>query len=107
MNMPPEPMLPVLVDTTLSFRARGIAGYLLQLRGPGHATIQAITNAGTEGRDAVRSALRELEDAGYITRQRTQDDSGRMGWWMQTHFADDVARRILDERRGEAEADQP
>jgi hypothetical protein len=54
-----------LEDMRLSWRAKGILAYLLSK--PDSWTVQAsdILNHGTEGRDAVRSAMGELRNLGY------------------------------------------
>lgn len=56
-------------DTRISFRALGIAVRLLS-NAPGfRMTSHDLANESTdrEGRDAVRTALRELEEAGYLS----------------------------------------
>jgi hypothetical protein len=72
----------VVNDATLSFRARGVIVWLLDKPDGWEVRSTAIAAAGTEGRDAVRTALRELEIAGYITRARLQLDDGR--WVTET-----------------------
>jgi hypothetical protein len=67
----------VMRDSRLSFRARGIHHFLLSFPSGWRIDSNAIARAGKEGRDAVRSALRELEECGYLTRRREQDDRGR------------------------------
>lgn len=71
-----------LRDTTLSFRARGILTYILSMPADWTITAAVLATRGTEGRDAVRMALRELRDAGYIVTTRHQDDIGR---WNTVH----------------------
>ncbi|MDJ0386133.1 hypothetical protein [Streptomyces sp. G-G2] len=60
-------MLPTatLEDSRLSFRARGILAYLLAKPDSWRVAADRISNAGKEGVEAVRTALRELRDAGY------------------------------------------
>ena len=67
----------VLRDERLSWRARGVAAYLLTQ--PDNWTINSdnIWSKGTEGRDAVRSALKELEKTGYLKRTKLQDENGK------------------------------
>jgi hypothetical protein len=64
-------------DDRLSFRARGILVWLLDKPDGWKAQADSITRRGLEGRDAIRSALRELEAAGYLERIRFRDGSGR------------------------------
>jgi hypothetical protein len=67
----------VMRDSRLSFRARGIHHFLLSFPTGWRIDSSAIARAGKEGRDAVRAALKELEECGYLIRQREQDERGR------------------------------
>lgn len=73
----------MLRDERLSFRATGLLAYLLSL--PQGSAIDSTTLSGRkrEGRDAIRSAYRELEGCGYVERERTQDPGGT--WRTLTH----------------------
>jgi hypothetical protein len=63
-------------DERLSFRARGVLAWLLDKADDWHCDSEVIARAGTEGREAVRVALKELEDHGYLRRERVQGDRG-------------------------------
>ena len=67
----------LLNDIRLSWRARGIAAYLLSKPDDWNINSDNIWENGTEGRDAVRNAMKELEEAGYLHRQKRQDESGK------------------------------
>lgn len=51
----------------ISFRAFGILSYLYDTNTP--ITLENLRGVGKEGRDAISTALKELEKAGYICRQ--------------------------------------
>ena len=65
-----------LADSRLSWRARGLLAYLLSKPDDWHVYPGHLVNAGPEGRTAVTTALRELQDCGYYTRERTRNAFG-------------------------------
>jgi hypothetical protein len=69
-----------LENSDLTWRARGVLAYLLS-RPEGWSTsaerLAAMSPKGKEGRDAMRAVLSELEAAGYVRREKTQDARGR------------------------------
>lgn len=67
----------VVRDGRLSFRATGVLVYLLSLPESTEISGLRIVDAKTEGRDAVYVAMKELEEAGYLVRERFQDSTGR------------------------------
>jgi hypothetical protein len=71
----------------LSFKARGLLAYLLSQ--PDHWTISSnalAKMAAQDGREAIRTALLELEQARYLIRRRVQDPTtGRWGWHQVLH----------------------
>lgn len=69
-------------DKSISLKARMILVYLLS-RPPGWVTSAerlASTISEKDGLSAIKSGLRELEQAGYLTRSRTRTDDGRWRW---------------------------
>lgn len=64
-------------DSRLSFRATGVLIYLLSLTDDATTDAEALSKVKKEGEKAVRTALRELETAGYLTRERKQIERGR------------------------------
>lgn len=57
-------------DAHLSFRARGVLAYLLSHSDSFLLTEATVREAGLEGRDAIKAALRELEKWGYLQRKK-------------------------------------
>lgn len=75
-----------LEDERLSYRARGILGYLLS-RPDGWVTdSERMAQKGKEGRDAIRTALRELEAVGYVHKRMLQ---GTRGTWTTERYVYD------------------
>lgn len=55
-----------LADGTLSFKARGILAYLLALPSGSDISPDRIIKSGTDGERAVKSGIKELQEAGYL-----------------------------------------
>jgi hypothetical protein len=67
-----------LRDGRLSFKARGVLALIMSHRQGWSLSIASIANSAQEGKDAIRSAVKELEDHGYL--RRTQlNEGGRFG----------------------------
>lgn len=66
----------IIEDRELSYRARGVALLLLSKPDDWEISIQYLVEMGTEGRDAVRKAMHELSDRGYMKRERAQGEGG-------------------------------
>jgi hypothetical protein len=56
----------MLDDPRLSFRAKGLLSYLLAHPGIDASNKKLLSSASLEGMDAVKTALKELEEAGYF-----------------------------------------
>ena len=68
-----------LRDKRLTLAAKGLMSILLTDEGDAAYTVAELTGLGPEGRDAIRSALRKLEEAGYIVKRQRHDGAGRFG----------------------------
>ncbi|MCX4919883.1 hypothetical protein [Streptomyces sp. NBC_00687] len=66
-------------DPRLSFRAKGLFGYISTHRTGWVVTVAALVALGPDGRDAVRSGLKELESHGYLLRDRVRRPNGTLG----------------------------
>lgn len=66
-------------DARLSFKARGIALWLLGHSEGYRSTAKLIAKAAECGIDQIQTGLQELERCGYLTREQTRDDHGRVG----------------------------
>ena len=67
-------------DASLSFRAKGVMIFILSK--PDHWSISErhLAEQGPDGRSAVASALKELENAGYLQRIRQRRPDGTFDW---------------------------
>ncbi|MGW3037410.1 hypothetical protein ACWDCB_40180 [Streptomyces sp. NPDC001178] len=66
-------------DGGLSFKAKGIFGYVSTHREGWRVTVTDLVRLGPDGRDAVRTGLRELEAYGYLVRERLRRPDGTLG----------------------------
>lgn len=66
-------------DSRLSWKARGIFTYLWSQSESWEFNEVEVAKHSTDGRDSLRTGLKELEDAGYLDRKRERDSKGRVG----------------------------
>lgn len=65
-------------DSRLSWAARGLLVYLLSRPDDWRIRVDHLRQQATSGRDAVYKLLTELRQSGYVQRQRTRGDDGRL-----------------------------
>ncbi len=77
----------ILRDDRLSWKARGVAAYLLSMPDDWSISVAGLVNASAlDGRTNAENALHELAAAGYLVRRRVCDPvSGRFVWESVLH----------------------
>lgn len=75
----------ILFSKTLSLKAKGIFAYMQAKPNGWEFSADRIAEEILEGRDAVQSALRELEKEGYLTRNKFKDEKGLWEWEHTLH----------------------
>ena len=66
-----------LRDKSLSLKAKGLLSQMLSLPEDWDYTLSGLCYINRESKDAIRSAVNELERAGYIERHQTTDEGGK------------------------------
>lgn len=80
-----------LRDERLSLKSKGLLSLILSLPDDWRISIEGMTQFSADGKDAIRSAIRELTDAGYITRAQTHSESGTFSGYEYTIHETPVA----------------
>ena len=68
-----------LKNKNLTLKAKGLMSLLLSLPDDWVHTLSGLAQISTEGVDAIRMAIRELEQEGYIVRKRIRNANGQLG----------------------------
>lgn len=68
-----------LRDERLSLKAKGLLAMMLTFPSDWTYRQSHLEKLSTDGRDALRAAVRELEACGYIRRHQTRSEDGRVG----------------------------
>jgi hypothetical protein len=66
-------------DSRLSYKARGLLAELMSHAVGFEVSRERLARNGQDGDRAIRTAIQELEDAGYLERTQTRHEDGRMG----------------------------
>lgn len=67
-----------LNDENISLKAKGLLSQMLSLPDTWDYTLRGLASINKERIDAIRTAVLELEQYGYITRRQLRDDGGRL-----------------------------
>lgn len=67
-----------LKDEKLSLKSKGLLAYMLSLPDDWVFYEKELINHSTDGRDSIRKGLKELEEHGYLVRERARDDRGKL-----------------------------
>ena len=67
-----------LKDRRLSYKSKGLLSVILSLPPDWDYTITGLSVIAADGIDSVKTAIKELEQYGYITRTQLRDERGRM-----------------------------
>ena len=67
-----------LRNKELTLKAKGLLSQMLSLPEDWDYTLAGLSHINRESIDAIRTAVWELEKAGYITRQQGRDEKGKM-----------------------------
>ena len=68
----------ILRDTGLSLKTKGLFAIILSLPEDWDYSVAGLATVAGCGRDAIRSALGEMEQAGYLTRTRSHGEGGKV-----------------------------
>jgi hypothetical protein len=66
-------------NAALSLKAKGLLSQMLSLPENWDYTLAGLSHINRESVDAIRTAVQELERAGYITRSRERKENGQLG----------------------------
>ena len=77
-----------LRDPNLSAKAKGVMAYILSLPDDWKIHIDELTTHFKDGRDSIRKAIKELQEAGYIERVRIRDENGKFKGWEYLLYED-------------------
>ena len=91
-----------LRSKTLSLKAKGLLSQILSLPEDWDYTLAGLSSINRESVDAVRSAVLELEQAGYLTRSRERKENGKFGG---TEYI--IREKPLDEPTPENDSTRP
>lgn len=86
-----------LNDERLSWKAKGLLAYLLSKPDDWQVYESDLIKRAADGRDAVRTGLRELEKYGYLSRRQVRGESGSFGHMEYTVYERPIEIEELEE----------
>ncbi|MCI8938014.1 MAG: helix-turn-helix domain-containing protein [Lachnospiraceae bacterium] len=96
-----------LRDVELSLKAKGLLSLMLSLPEDWDYTTKGLACICRDGVDSITSALKELENHGYLTRQRIRYGNGRLGDITYTIHERPVIQEAKEEKEEQPEQGEP
>lgn len=96
-----------LRDVELSLKAKGLLSLMLSLPEDWDYTTKGLACICRDGVDSITSALKELENHGYLTRQRIRYGNGRLGDIKYTIHERPVIQEAKEEKEEQPEQGEP
>jgi DnaD/phage-associated family protein len=69
-----------LHDDRLSWKAKGLLAYMLSMPNDWKFYDDELVKHARDGKDALKSAIKELKQYGYMRRERRQNEQGKIEW---------------------------
>lgn len=93
----------------MSLKAKGLLSLMLSLPDDWDYSVMGLVQLSKDGKDSVMGALRELEDFGYLTRTRKQDEKGKFAGFDYDIFEEPQTGKPYAENpnTGKPHADNP
>ena len=87
----------ILKNKNLSLKARGLLVTMLSLPDEWDYTVNGLCSILKDGKSSIQSALKELEENGYLVRVQTKDENGRFSSTDYTLYEIPLAEKPLTE----------
>lgn len=85
-----------LKDNQLSLKAKGLLSIMLGLPDDWDYSASGLETLSNDGETSTRTALQELENNGYLTRERIKDDKGKIIDWEYTVYESPKKSKPVD-----------
>ncbi len=84
-------------DKSISLKAKGLLSQMLSLPEDWDYTLSGLATINKEGKDAIRSAINELEKAGYVYRRQRYDSKGQFSHneYFVFEYPDEIQKHII------------
>lgn len=100
----------VFSDHRLSFKAVGVLCQLLSYPDNWKVNAKHLSTTHTDGQTAVRSALKELKECGYLRKYPVKDELGRISYWESVIFEfplEEETQNVENPHCGESSCGKP
>lgn len=87
----------IFKNKNLSLKARGLLTTMLSLPDEWDYTVNGLCSILKDGKSSIQSALKELEENGYLVRVQTKDENGRFSSTDYTLYEIPLAEKPLTE----------
>ena len=88
----------VLRDTRMSIKARGILTTILSLTDNWEFSVNGLMQIVKDGRESINNAIKELEDLGYLKRERITNEKGQFKGYNYSIFENPLTEKPFTEK---------